>query len=153
MLLQKTFYTAATFSAALLFSASTLAAPSTKGVITSVDTLNSIINVEARSGQQKSFALNPQSRVIIEGAAAGINDLRAGHTVKISTAKAPQAPQAPIINGEIIAINHDNSTAKIKDSKTRKVVTVSLASSVNVLGEVNTVAALTKGHLVTVRLK
>ena len=150
MLLQKTFYAAATFSAALLFSASTLAAPSTKGVITSVDTLNNIINVEARGGQQKSFALNPQSRVIIEGAAAGISDLRTGHTVKISTVK---PPQDPTISGEIIAINHDDSTAKIKDKKTRKVVTVSLDSSVNVLGEVNTVAALAKGHLVTVRLK
>lgn len=105
--------------------------------------------MESKKGQQKSFSLDTHSRVIIEGTAARIEDLLAGHNVKISTAK---PAQNPAIRGVIVAINHSDFTAKIKDSKTRKVVTVSLAAT-KVRGEVDSVAALTEGHLVTVRLK
>lgn len=149
MSLAKTFSTAAFFTSIALFSTSSFATATTQGVITSVDTLNNVINIEVRNGKVKRFSFDNKSRVLIKGTTASIDDLQAGQSVKISL---PKPALEPTISGEIVAINHDDFTAKIKDQKTRKVVTVSLAAT-HVMGEVDSVAALTKGHLVTVRLK
>lgn len=149
MSLNKTLSTAVIFASTAFFSAGSFAAATTQGVIASVDALNNVISVEARNGKLKQFSINDNSRVIIEGSAASIHELQAGQSVKISL---PEPALEPTISGEIVAINHDNYTAKIKDQKTRRVVTVSLAAT-HVMGEVDSVAALTKGHLVTVRLK
>ncbi|MFL0795961.1 MAG: hypothetical protein K6L73_00510 [Cellvibrionaceae bacterium] len=105
-----------------------------RGIIDSINTAeNTIAIINKETGTTEVLPFSNSSKVIIDGSVStNLSLLESGQNVVVKTRKV--SPTKRKIEGKIVAVNHKQHTAKIREVKSNKVVKVKFHEHARVSG-------------------
>ncbi|ACR13813.1 hypothetical protein [Teredinibacter turnerae] len=120
-----------------------------KGTIETVDASTNTLVLEKANGRETRVGLSEKANFYINGNAIDINDLKAGHEVRINRKTFTKVEDKLV--GEIVAVNRKDKTAKLRLSN-KETVNVQFGDQVAVSGvkSVSSFDQLRPGHQVVI---